>query len=135
MADTAGIHLELFDIVRSRDLSRLLDLFAPDYVYVGPDGVAMKGATFGIEVAQKYLDAFADLSLDITNQIVSGDTSVVEFTATGTHTGELEGIPATGRKVVMAVCNIVTVRNDYVVSEHEYYDGADMLRQLGVMEG
>ena len=43
-----------------------------------------------------YLSASLDAKMAIEYQIAVGDKVVTRWSATGTHTGELMGIPATG---------------------------------------
>jgi predicted ester cyclase len=57
---------------------------------------------------------------------------VIEFTASGTQTGELSGIPPTGRSVSADVCNVVEVRDGKIYREREYYDVMGLMQQLGV---
>ena len=80
-----------------------------------------------------FTRAFPDLKLAITSQYTEGDVSIVEFTATGTHEAELEGIPATGKSVTVKVADVVTVRDGKVLGEREYYDQLGMMQQLGVI--
>src|SRR3954454_340400 len=47
--------------------------------------------------AQAYFDAFPDLHLDVVSLYVDGNTVIQEWRSSGTHEGELMGIPATGR--------------------------------------
>ena len=52
----------------------------------------------------------------------------------GKHTGTWEGIEATGRTVKLSVCTIYTFDTDNkLVGENVYFDGALLLRQLGVL--
>ena len=58
---------------------------------------------------------------------------VREFDATGTHQAELQGIPPTGKKITVLVCDVVTTKDGKVLSEREYYDQLGMMQQLGVI--
>jgi SnoaL-like polyketide cyclase len=49
-------------------------------------------------MAQDYLDAFPDLHIELISLYVDGSTVLQEWRTTGTHSGELMGIPATGRR-------------------------------------
>jgi len=134
MADTSSIHHEMFDCLRRRDLGALRELYHRDYRYEGSDGTT-GGADVGIAVAETYLSAFPDLELEIRHETPCGeDLSVIEFRATGTHQGPLEGIAPTGRRIEADVCNIIEVRAGKIAVEREYYDSLSMLRQLGVAE-
>ncbi|MBA3489418.1 MAG: ester cyclase [Longispora sp.] len=133
MANATDVHQEMFDAVKRKDFTALRKTYHPDYLYMGPDGVEQKGAEAGVAVAEMYTTAFPDLALEIRHQCTSNnDVSVMELTVRGTHRAELEGIPATGKKVEMVVCNVVEIRDGKVYREREYYDNLTMMQQLGV---
>jgi steroid delta-isomerase-like uncharacterized protein len=79
-----------------------------------------------------YATAFPDGKVEITNVYVQGNTAIAEFVARGTHGGELLGIPATGRRVEIHICNLIEVRDGKAYREREYMDMASMLAQIGV---
>lgn len=135
MADAAGLHEEMFDVIQSKDFDHLRELCHADYVYSDATGAQIKGADAAVEVAQKYTSAFPDLRFDILHHHACGDsTSVIEFKATGTHKGELEGIAPTGKKVSMAACNVIEVKDGKIVRETDYFDTMALMQQLGVVE-
>jgi Predicted ester cyclase len=87
-----------------------------------------------VGVSQMYLDAFPDLTFEIRNRYGCGENvSVLEFTAQGTHQGELQGIPPAGRAANVLVSDIIELRDGKTVSEREYFDSMSMLQQLGVV--
>ena len=135
MGDAASIQLKMFKKIEEHDLDGLRALYHPDYSYTGTDGVELKDVEAGVEVARTYTSAFPDLSFEVLTQHTAGDTAIGEFRVRGTHKEELEGIPATGREVTLEACNIVQVRDGKIVRERDYYDTAEMLKQLGVLEG
>jgi nogalonic acid methyl ester cyclase/aklanonic acid methyl ester cyclase len=52
----------------------------------------------------------------------------------GTHEGELSGIPPTGRKVSWRQCHLLTVDDEGRFIDHDAIrDDLGLLRQLGVM--
>ena len=133
MADVSSLHHEMYDCVLRRDFAGLRALYHPDYVYISGDGTK-GGIDEGVAVAETYTGAFPDLSFTIRSEFSSGTKSVIEIIATGTHTAELDGIPATGKKVEVLVCNVVEERDGLIVEEREYFDNYSFLQQLGVIE-
>lgn len=80
-----------------------------------------------------YNVSFPGAEAEFTN-IVAGEESVVmEFTFRGVHTGELWGIPPTGRAVEIPMCVIYDLEDGIIQRGRLYYDGATMARQLGLM--
>ena len=134
MADAAALHQEMFEAADRRDLVHFRDLLHEEYTYTGSDGAVSSGPDAGVAVAKGFLDAFPDLLLEIVHHYaVSGDISVIEFVGSGTHTGDLGGIPATGRTVRMTVCDVIEVKDGKIYREREYYDTLSLMQQLGVM--
>ncbi len=131
----SDIQRAMFAAVESKDVDALRALYHPDYIYMSGDGVEQKGADAGIEVAETYTRAFPDLTFSIQHQYEpTPDTAIVELRATGTHEGDLEGIPATGRRVELAGCNVIEVADGQIIRERDYFDIGAMLQQLGVLD-
>lgn len=131
MADTISLHHEMFEAIAARDFQRLRELAHPDYRYSSADGQA-GGIEVGIANTQTYTNAFPDLVFEIVNSFSSGEWSCIEYVGRGTHTAELQGIPATGKRVQGVACNVIQVRDGKVYREHDYFDTMTVLQQLGV---
>ncbi|HVM40578.1 MAG TPA: ester cyclase [Acidimicrobiia bacterium] len=136
MSDAASTHQQMIEMIRQHDLSGLRGLYHPDYVYTGSDGAEHKGPDAGVEVAELYTTAFPDLDLDVRAVWApTDDVSIIEFVARGTHTGPLEDVAPTNRRVDVHVCNVIEVSDDgRILSEREYFDELALLRQLGVID-
>ncbi len=80
-----------------------------------------------------FLGAFPDLHVTVEDLIAEGDKIVGRVTLTGTHLGELMGIPATGKKVSFSEILIVRISNGKVVELSEVADTMSMMQQLGVI--
>ena len=136
MGSAADVQRKMFDAVEARDFDALRALYHRDYVYWSSDSdEEQKGADAGVAVAQTFTAAFPDLRFEVTSITEAGDTTIAEFVASGTHQAELEGIPATGRRAVIKVCNVCEVADGQIIREREYWDSASLLKQLGVLDG
>ncbi len=80
-----------------------------------------------------FLGAFPDLHITVEDLIAEGDKIVGRVTLTGTHQGELMGIPATGKKVSFSEILIARISNGKVVELWEVGDTMTMMQQLGVI--
>jgi steroid delta-isomerase-like uncharacterized protein len=135
MAENANLELvrESFDAWNAHDPDRYVKLLDDQYVQESDTlRQAVSGREAGRGIMQMYLRAFPDLHLDVEQLLTSGDYVVVRWTGTGTHRGELMGIPATNRPGVVRGCSVVEVRRGHIVREWVYWDTANLLRQLGV---
>src|SRR3954454_3276454 len=84
--------------------------------------------------AQTYFDAFSDLRLDVVSLWIDGDAVVTEWRSSGTHDGELLGIPATGRPTEGHGMGVDQFGDDGLI-HHSciYWDTAKVLQDVGVM--
>jgi predicted ester cyclase len=81
-----------------------------------------------------YRAAFPDLRMDAEDVLASGDKTVARVRATGTHRGELMGIPPTGKRVDVELIDIMQFDDAGSVSEHwGVIDTMSMMQQLGVV--
>jgi steroid delta-isomerase-like uncharacterized protein len=60
------------------------------------------------------------------------DVVFVEFTITGTHDGELKGIPPTGRQLELQGMEKFRVANGSIQEMHAYFDTRAIPEQLGL---
>ena len=87
----------------------------------------------GSMLAMFYGGAFGDGHYKDSTWIADGHKVLNEFTFVGTHTGDLNGIPPTGRAVELHMMSIYHVEDGYIRWARLYYDSATLLRQLGLM--
>ncbi len=117
------------ELLRTRDPERVEDFFAPGFVsHNTPPGMAA-----GVEGVKQFMamfrDALPDVDVTIDELVAEGDLVAIATTTTGTHTGEIFGIPPTGRRV--AVTGIDLVRVDGRIVEHRgLTDTVGLMRQL-----
>jgi steroid delta-isomerase-like uncharacterized protein len=115
------------------DLAVLDEIYATDVIaHSAPPGQAggLKGARqfFGI-----YLGAFPDTHMEVEDQVAEEDKVVTRWTATGTHKGELMGMPATGKQVRISGITINRLEGGQIVEEWATFDQLGMLQQLGAI--
>ena len=121
------------EIIPGGDAAALPDVMHPDCA----DHSARPGEPQGIEgltATMRWLnDVFADLAFDIHRVIGEGDTVAVHCTLTGRHTGDLMGIPPTGRPVATPMVHILRFRDGKAVDHWAVDDDMATMRQLGVL--
>ena len=117
---------------KERDWDAIRDVLHADYVYTGPDGGRVAGVEPGLAAGwSSFADSFPDGDYEIDGVYVDGDTVVTEFRFTGTHTGDFEGIAATGSHVEITFCNVMHLRDGKVIAERDYLDTHGLIEQLG----
>src|SRR6516165_3088508 len=79
-----------------------------------------------------------DVTMTNVSRTVGQDQVVEEIAINFTHTQPIDwllpGIPATGKRVEMAVAVIVGFRNGKISHEHIYWDQASVLVQIGLLD-
>jgi steroid delta-isomerase-like uncharacterized protein len=80
-----------------------------------------------------FISAFPDSHVTIEDMIAEGDQVVTKKTFNGTHTGELNGIPATGNRVSIQYVDIMRVRDGQIVEHWLSMDQLSFMQQLGVV--
>jgi predicted ester cyclase len=78
-------------------------------------------------------DAFPDWHSDLDALYAEDDIVVERFTASGTHTGEIFGLPASKTVCSLGGINIFRVHDGKIVERWGRVDELGMLRQLGVV--
>jgi steroid delta-isomerase-like uncharacterized protein len=94
----------------------------------------LNGRDAARQFMQIYVTAFPDLHFELPQVLGEGDFVVTRWTATGTHRGDLMGIPPTQRRVVTRGCSVSQVKNGKVAHDWNYWDTGHLLKQLGVMK-
>ena len=110
------------------------ELCAPDYrATLGGNPPMPREGHEAFAVA--FYVAFPDLRHTIEDVFATEDKVAVRFVLRGTHTGNLFGIPPTGRSVTVAAHVLMHVSDGKVTNLAGVFDEAGMLRQLGILPG
>jgi steroid delta-isomerase-like uncharacterized protein len=96
---------------------------APD----GPEGMR--------QAAVMFRQALPDWHSEVEQLIAEGDIVVERFTASGTHRGDLMGVPPTGKVVVLRGIQMFRIENDKIVERWGRLDEVGLMRQLGLAQG
>lgn len=92
---------------------------------------ALHGRTAIRNAAAAYMRGFPDIRVEVRRMFAEGDLICEEWRVTGTHTGDLFGLPRTGRSSESIGCNVMQVDGDGLIrSEMTYWDAVGLYRQL-----
>ena len=80
-----------------------------------------------------FFAAFPDIHVHIEDALAEGDRVVTRWSAHGTQTGELMGIPPTGKAISITGIAIDRFENGKSVEHWEIMDQMGMMQQLGVI--
>ena len=97
-------------------------------------GMPLHGRDALMAAARAYMTAFPDMRIEETSSTLAVPRLVQELTITGTHRGELLGIPPTGRWTESYAAVVTTFDEDGMMIEGAlYWNALTLLRQLGVV--
>ena len=132
--DHAATARRMYDLLNSGDIDGFGEALADEFVeHEETPGLAPTKDGV-LEFFRMQLAGFPDLRMEPQDVLVCDDKVVIRSKITGTHQGELMGIPATGRSVDVQVIDIVQFRDDGLAHEHwGVIDSMTMMQQLGVV--
>jgi steroid delta-isomerase-like uncharacterized protein len=76
---------------------------------------------------------FPDLTIDIDELVGEGDRVVWRITASGTHNGPFQGVPATGKPVKFGAHYTFRIENGKIVERWSTIDRLSALVQIGAV--
>lgn len=122
-----------YEELNKGNLAHMDGVFATDVVVHAPGGQEAHGLEEGKRLFAKLWCAFPDHHEIIDDMVAEGDKVATRVTWTGTHQGEFQSIPATGKQVTLKAITIYRIAGRKVVEVWEEADILGMMRQLGVI--
>jgi steroid delta-isomerase-like uncharacterized protein len=92
-----------------------------------------RGPTGQKQFVDMYRTAFPDLRMTIEDMTAEGDRVAVRWTARGTNTGEMMGMPATGKHATVTGMFLNRLAAGKIAEGWGNFDALGMLQQLGVI--
>lgn len=110
------------------------ELISSDYVGYDPAlPEPIRGPQGAKDNFKQYSDAFEGAHITVKDQIAEGDAVATRWEGRGRHTGELMGIPPTGKEIVVEGLNLTRLRDGKIVEEWSNWDTLGMLQQVGAI--
>lgn len=126
-----ALFLEFVNSMNSGDLPGMLKVWSPRMVHHGRGGDYHRDDV--AKLMGTFRTAFPDLAFEVENVVADGDMVAARMTATCTHTGALDGLPATGRRVRVQVMGQVRIADGQIVEHWNVMDELHFLNQLGLV--
>src|SRR5687768_3930057 len=115
-------------------LEEVLELVGEDAVaHVAGSPAPLTGRDGFREFVTTYLTAFPDGAITVDDQIAEGDIVASRWTGRGTNTGELMGMPPTGRQITVEGISYTRFADDSVREAWIIWDTFAMMQQLGAV--
>jgi len=113
------------------DMTTFIELLAPDAVVhlTGmPDPLNSEAL---LQMMKVFFSALTERQHVFEDQIAEGDKVATRVTFHGVHTGEFEGMPATGKQIVVPQMAIHRIQDGKIVEVWISDDQMGMMQQLG----
>jgi steroid delta-isomerase-like uncharacterized protein len=118
----------------TRDVERVISLCTEQCVYEDvPLGVVNKGKDELRAFGEQVFEAFPDLKIELTTQVAATDWAMLEWIMSGTHQGNLPGLPSTGERFSVRGATVLQLEDGRIIRNSDYWDMATLLTQLGLM--
>ena len=123
-----------FEIFNAHDRARFHEIVASDYV-----GHTRMGRLEGLEafsaMISNFIEAVPDVHWSLLDERRDGDRIIYLYEVTGTHQGELMGVPGTGLELRFTGMEMNRVANGKLAETWNYVDLMSVLGQIGALPG
>ena len=122
-----------YETADKNDLTAFSEQLAPDLVlhYPGMPGPLNREAL--IQMMNAMFSGLTQRQHVFEDQIAEGDKVVTRLTLHAVHTGEFQGMPASGKQIAMAQTAIHRIRDGKIAEVWVSSDDIGMMKQLGLM--
>jgi len=122
-----------YEVWNSGNIDLIDEILSDDFIFHrAPPGLSNDREGFKQFVAM-YRNAFPDVKFEVQSIIVEGDAVMSRWKASGTHTGEMMGIPPTGKKVTVTGMTENRIEAGKITTQWNEFDDLGMLQQVGAM--
>ncbi|HEX2111581.1 MAG TPA: ester cyclase [Gaiellaceae bacterium] len=121
------------EVQNKKNMDLFDELNAPDFVNLSAPPGMPSDREGGRMFLGGFLSAFPDSQVTIDDMIAEGDRVVTKKTFTGTQTGDLPGIPASGNSVSIQYVDILRLRDGKIIEHWLCMDQLSFLQQLGAI--
>jgi steroid delta-isomerase-like uncharacterized protein len=120
----------IYEAVNTGNLALLDEFVAPDYT---EHSEGFQGVEPFKQQITAFRAAFPDLRVTVEDLLIDGDRFASRTTVTGTHAGDLMGMPASGRRISVEAVDIGRIENGQAKERWGGLNQYSMLTQLGVI--
>jgi steroid delta-isomerase-like uncharacterized protein len=129
--ESKAVVRKFYALLEKGDMGGLGQLLSETFVwhFAGIPAPFDKPSSVGF--LQAFRAAFPDMQHSLDPQIAEGDRVVTPLTFRGTHGGEMQGIPASGKRVEIRALNIHKILNGKIAQAETVADMMGLMQQIG----
>jgi len=131
VAENKSLNLRWVQSFNDHDWAAEAACRTPDYVaHASGVPVPLDSAAW-VGFLKTFTAAFPDAQLVVNDSVSEGDLVAGRWTMTGTHRGDFQGVPPTGRHVTMAGVDFSRVVGGKVAEHWTQFDAIGVMQQIG----
>jgi steroid delta-isomerase-like uncharacterized protein len=132
--DPKSVVMDWTDALNRHDPGAAAQYFSDDCVFTNVGtGQYAEGRPAARDEFAALLARWSDVHVDTIDILVNNGRFAKEWTITAVHSGDLPGLPATGRSFRIHGAGMGRVRDGKIVELTEYWNMAEFLTQVGAM--
>jgi len=120
----------IYEAINTGNVGLLEKFVAPDYI---EHSEGFQGVEAFAQQITAFRGAFPDLHVSVEDVLADGDRFASRTTVTGTHTGDLMGMPATGKHISVEAVDLGRIENGQAKERWGGLNMYSLLVQLGVI--
>ncbi|MEN0056926.1 MAG: ester cyclase [Mucilaginibacter sp.] len=122
------------EAVNTQNWDLMYDAVAPDAVDHDPAPDQAQGPEGYIAFFKQFRTAFPDLKVDLVHMVADDDNIAFAYEISGTHQGELQGIPPTNKPIKVRGMQISKFKNGIMTERWGSSDELGILKQIGFLK-
>jgi steroid delta-isomerase-like uncharacterized protein len=128
---------QAFECINAHDVDRYAALHADDYEMTDTaTGEIFHGQDGARKNMEGWFTPFPDARVEVVNVVAGDEWVAIEGIGRGTHNGPLIGptgeFPPTRKSFTVPFCTTLRVTDGKIVAVRDYYNGAEVMQQLGL---
>ena len=121
-----------FEVVDTRKYDQMKTMMADNHQFINPVSPVPLNRDAHIGMVQQLISGFTGRHT-IEQMIVEGEWAVSRQRWSGKHTGEFNGIPASGKPVEFTITDIMHVVNGKLEEEYMEWNVMTLMMQIGAI--
>ncbi len=129
--ESKAVVRKFYALMEKGDLRGVGELLSDDFVWHVAGIPAPFDKHHSVGFLEAFRAAFPDMRHSLDPQIAEGDRVVTPLTFRGTQRGELQGIPASGKRVEIRALNIHRIVGGKIAEGESVDDMMSLMQQIG----
>ena len=109
------------------------ELCVPDYISHFPGSPEPQNREARKQTSRMFYEAFPDLQHTLDDLIAESDEVAARLTARGTHKGDFQDIPPTGKPIMFTGMRVYRIVGGKLAEEWANFDSLGLMQQLGAL--